>query len=59
MGAAGERWLTAAVDVGLPAHRVAVPWLPADGALLVRPDGIVAMRATASATDPVRFLTGV
>jgi 2-polyprenyl-6-methoxyphenol hydroxylase-like FAD-dependent oxidoreductase len=59
VGAAGERWLTAAVDVGLPAHRVAVPWLPAEGALLVRPDGIVAMRATASATDPVRFLTGV
>ncbi|KAA2261486.1 2,4-dichlorophenol 6-monooxygenase [Solihabitans fulvus] len=59
VGAEGEGWLTAAVDVGLPAHRVAVPWLSDDGALLVRPDGIVAMRAMAPAPDPVRFLTGV
>ncbi|MHB1709914.1 MAG: aromatic-ring hydroxylase C-terminal domain-containing protein [Acidimicrobiales bacterium] len=59
VGAAGESWLTAAVDVGLPAHRVAVQWLPVEWALLIRPDGIVAMRATASATDPVRFLTWV
>ena len=56
---AGERWLTAAAEVGLPAHRVAVPWLPADGALLVRPDGIVAMRTTTLTPDPARFLTGV
>ncbi|MFF0033407.1 FAD-dependent monooxygenase [Streptomyces avermitilis] len=59
VGVAGDRWLTAAADVGLPAHRVAVPWLPDEGALLVRPDGIVAMRATASVTDPARFLTEV
>lgn len=59
VGVGGDRWLTAAADVGLPAHRVAVPWLPDEGALLVRPDGIVAMRATAPATDPARFLTEV
>ncbi len=58
-GAAGERWLAAAADVGLPAHRVAVPWLPEEGAVLVRPDGIVAARATTSAPDPVGFLAGV
>jgi hypothetical protein len=56
-GTAG--WLTAAAAVGLPAHRVAVPWLPAAGALLVRPDGIVAMRTTTPAPDPARFLTEV
>ncbi|MGW0934170.1 FAD-dependent monooxygenase [Streptomyces sp. NPDC002666] len=58
-GAAADPWLTAAADLGLPAHRIAVPWLPAEGALLVRPDGIVAMRTAASATDPARFLTEV
>jgi putative polyketide hydroxylase len=56
---AGDRWLTAAADVGLPAHRVAVPWLPAEGAMLVRPDGIVAMRTTTPTPDPARFLTEV
>lgn len=55
-GIAGERWLTAAADVGLPAHRVAVPWLPDDGAVLVRPDGIVALRTTTPVTDRTRFL---
>lgn len=59
VGVAGECWLTAAADVGLRAHRVAVPWLPDEGALLVRPDGIVALRTTVSATDPSRFLTEV
>jgi len=59
VGAAGEPWLTAAADVGLPAHRVAVPWLPAEGAMLVRPDGIVAMRTSTSSPDPARFLTEV
>ncbi|MFD7925595.1 hypothetical protein [Streptomyces sp. NPDC059742] len=59
VGVAGDRWLTAAADVALPVHRVAVPWLPDEGALLVRPDGIVAMRATAAVTDPTRFLTEV
>ncbi|MER6778137.1 MULTISPECIES: FAD-dependent monooxygenase [unclassified Streptomyces] len=58
-GVAGERWLTAAADVGLSAHRVAAAWLPDEGALLVRPDGIVAMRAAESAKDPARFLTEV
>ncbi|MGW6206952.1 FAD-dependent monooxygenase [Streptomyces sp. NPDC055089] len=59
VGIADDRWLSAAADLGLPAHRVDVPWLPAAGALLVRPDGIVAMRTTESATDPARFLTEV
>ncbi|MFI1647300.1 FAD-dependent monooxygenase [Streptomyces avidinii] len=58
-GAAGDRWLTAAADIGLPAYRVAAAWLPDEGALLVRPDGIVAMRATAPTTDPARFLTEI
>jgi putative polyketide hydroxylase len=57
VGAAGEKWLTAATDVGLPAHRVSAPWLSDEGALLVRPDTIVAMRATAPVPNPTRFLT--
>ncbi|MET9693195.1 FAD-dependent monooxygenase [Streptomyces sp. NPDC006514] len=59
VGVAGDHWLTAAMAVALPAYRVAVPWLPDEGALLVRPDGIVAMRAMAAVTDPTRFLTEV
>jgi len=59
VGDAGDRWLAAAADVGLPAHRVATPWLSDDGALLVRPDAIVAMRATAPVPDPARFLADV
>ena len=35
------------------------PWLPAHGALLVRPDGIAAMRTTTPAPDPARFRTEV
>ncbi|MFF8957402.1 hypothetical protein [Streptomyces sp. NPDC014894] len=58
-GAAGDRWLAAATGAGLSAHRVSAPWLPDDGTLLVRPDAIVAMRATAPVPDPARFLTGV
>ncbi|MBV8933855.1 MAG: FAD-dependent monooxygenase, partial [Kutzneria sp.] len=56
MGATGDRWRAAAADVGLPVHRVSAPWLSDDGALLVRPDAIVAMRVTASVPDPARFL---
>ncbi|TDV57326.1 FAD-dependent monooxygenase [Actinophytocola oryzae] len=59
VGTEGERWLTAAAEVGLPAHRVDVPWLSAHGAMLVRPDGIVAMRTTTATPDPARFLTEV
>jgi hypothetical protein len=59
VGAAGDRWLTAAADVGLPAHRVRAPWLTDDGALLVRPDAIVAMRVTAPVPDPARLLADV
>lgn len=59
VGAAGDRWLAAAADAGLPAHRVSAPWLSDDGAVLVRPDAIVAMRVTAPVPDPARFLAGV
>ncbi|GLZ37253.1 FAD-dependent monooxygenase [Actinokineospora sp. NBRC 105648] len=59
VGAQGDRWLTAAAEVGLPAHQVHAPWLSDDGAVLVRPDAIVAMRVTAPVPDPARFLTGV
>ncbi|MCD9877054.1 hypothetical protein LJ657_26150 [Streptomyces sp. NR30] len=56
VGPAGDRWLAAAADVGLPAHRVCAPWLSDAGALLVRPDAVVAMQVTAPAPDPARFL---
>ncbi|MGC4938620.1 FAD-dependent monooxygenase [Kribbella sp. DT2] len=56
VGAAGSRWLASAADLGVRGHRVSVPWLPDDGALLVRPDAIVALRVTAPVTDPARFL---
>ncbi len=59
VGADGDRWLTAAADVGLRAHRVSAPWLSDEGALLVRPDAIVAMRVSAPGPDPARFLTDV
>jgi 2-polyprenyl-6-methoxyphenol hydroxylase-like FAD-dependent oxidoreductase len=55
-GATGDGWLAAAADVGLPAHRVSAPWLPDDGAALVRPDAVVALLARASVQDPARFL---
>ncbi|MBL0888154.1 FAD-dependent monooxygenase [Myceligenerans indicum] len=58
-GTAADGWLTAAADVGLPAHQVRAPWLSDDGALLVRPDAIVAMRAMEPAPDPAAFLTDV
>ncbi|AXB41370.1 hypothetical protein A4R43_01565 [Amycolatopsis albispora] len=58
-GPAGDSWLTAAAEVGLPAHRVSAPWLPDEGALLVRPDAIVALRATNPVPDAARFLTDV
>lgn len=57
-GDEGDSWRTAAADRGLPAHRVTAPWLAADGALLVRPDGIIAMRATEQPEDPAAFLAG-
>ncbi|MEO6085955.1 MAG: FAD-dependent monooxygenase [Umezawaea sp.] len=59
VGAAGDQWLAAAAEVGLPAHRVSAPWLSDDGAVLVRPDTIVAMRVAAPVPDPARFLTDV
>ena len=59
VGTAGDRWLAAAADVGLPAHQVSASWLSDDGALLVRPDAIVAMRVTAPVPDPARFLADV
>ena len=59
VGAAGDRWLAGAAHAGLPAHRVSAPWLSDDGALLVRPDAIVAMRVGAPVPDPARFLADV
>jgi hypothetical protein len=59
VGVAGERWITAAAELGLPAHRVEVPWLPDEGALLVRPDAIVAMRASEPPANPPRFLAEI
>ncbi len=59
VGTAGDRWLTTAAHVGLPAHRISAPWLSDGGALLVRPDAIVAMRAAAPVPDPTQFLTDV
>jgi hypothetical protein len=59
VGAGGDRWLADAAHVGLPAHQVSAPWLSDDGALLVRPDAIVAMRVTAPVPDPARFLADV
>lgn len=58
-GAAGDRWLAAAADIGLRGHRVPAPWLPDGGALLVRPDAIVALRVTAPVPDPARYLADV
>lgn len=58
-GTDGDAWLAAASDVGLPAHQVSAPWLPDGGALLVRPDAIVAMRAATPVPDPAQFLIGV
>ncbi len=59
VGAAGDRWLAGAAHAGLPAHRVSAPWLSDEGALLVRPDAIVAMRVRAPVPDPARFLADV
>ncbi|MFJ5228295.1 FAD-dependent monooxygenase [Kitasatospora sp. NPDC088391] len=56
-GPADTPWHPAATTLGLPAHRVRAPWLPATGALLVRPDAIVALRAETPPPDPTRFLT--
>jgi 2-polyprenyl-6-methoxyphenol hydroxylase-like FAD-dependent oxidoreductase len=58
-GPAAGRWLADAAHLGLPAHRVRAPWLPDDGAVLVRPDAIVAMRVTEPGPDPARFLADV
>lgn len=59
VGADGDGWLAAAADAGLPAHQVRAPWLPDDGALLVRPDAVVAMRAMAAVPETEGFLTDV
>ncbi|WP_033825565.1 FAD-dependent monooxygenase [Kitasatospora sp. MBT63] len=59
VGAAGDGWVAAAAGIGLHAHRVHAPWLPDDGAMLVRPDAIVAMRITSPVPDPARHLAEV
>jgi putative polyketide hydroxylase len=55
-GVAGDKWLAAAEEIGVPAYRISVPWLPDEGAVLVRPDAIVAMRVTTPTPDPTRLL---
>lgn len=49
-----ERWRVAAASVPVAAHRVdvAMPGLPPEGALLVRPDDVVGWRADALPADP-------
>lgn len=61
VGLAGEPWLDAAADIGLAAHRVDVPLpgLADHGAPLVRPDAVVAARATTPPPHPARYLTGL
>jgi hypothetical protein len=59
VGAEGDPWLAAAATVGLPAHRVCAPWLSDEGALLVRPDAIVAMRVPALVPGAGRYLADV
>jgi putative polyketide hydroxylase len=44
-------WLEAAARLGVAAHAVPLPQIPEGGALLVRPDGIVAWRAGRGAHD--------
>jgi hypothetical protein len=56
VGPAADGWFAAAAGLGVPAYRVSVPWLPDDGAMLVRPDAIVAMRVTTAVPDPAQFL---
>ncbi|WP_328327353.1 FAD-dependent monooxygenase [Kribbella sp. NBC_00382] len=56
VGPAADQWFAAAAELGVPAYRVSAPWLTDDGALLVRPDAIVAMRVTDPTPDPTRFL---
>lgn len=60
-GPEADQWLSAAADIGLTAHRIAVPLpgLTDDGALLVRPDGVVAFRATTPPARPARSLTAL
>ncbi|MFD3592638.1 FAD-dependent monooxygenase [Nocardia sp. NPDC058640] len=54
---AGDHWLAATAAIGLPTHRISAPWLSDDGAVLVRPDAIVAMRVMDPVPEPARFLT--
>ena len=62
MLAASESWATAAGSAGLDAHRLEIPAFAetygtgAEGAVLVRPDGVIAWRARAAAEDGERVL---
>jgi putative polyketide hydroxylase len=56
----GAGWLEAAARLGVPGHRLAaVDWLDPGGALLVRPDAVVAWRADGPVADPAAVLSGV
>jgi putative polyketide hydroxylase len=56
----GSGWLEAATRLGVAGHRVhPVDWLDPGGALLVRPDAVVAWRADGPAPDPAAVLAGV
>ncbi len=51
-----QRWCDASASASVAAHRVAVPGLPPEGALLVRPDDFVGWRAEGLPADPERAL---
>jgi putative polyketide hydroxylase len=58
--AGGAGWLEAAARLGITGHRMTgVDWLDPDGALLVRPDAVVAWRAGGPVADPTAVLAGV
>jgi hypothetical protein len=63
-GADGRGWIAAAERQGLTAHRIgeagfqAAAGVTGEGALLLRPDGVIGWRATGAAADPDAALSG-